>query len=190
VPLREPSGIAVTAGLASLPDGLSTNCGSRGEPGGGGGGPEVGAALMRRMGRFLVLQADTRATADVINGLACEQVGALVDTVYAPNLQHHVLATSTLRAGVETPPGSPLLRLSAGVGAVWGSQLLPISTFAVGTGTRGAGRRFFVEFERLQTRLQGTEVHHGSAQPDVRTAIVAHPVWHSLRCGIEWPLPP
>jgi hypothetical protein len=189
-PMNERSGFAVTTGLSSLPDGLSTQCGTHGEPGGGGGGPEVGAALMRRVSRFLVLQADARATGDVIEGVGCDQVGAFVDTAYAPNLHHHVLATSALRAGLETPPGTLLLRLTAGLGVVWGSEMPPVGVVAIGTGTRGPGTRFFVEFERSQTRLHATEVRQSAepTQPDLRTAIVVHPVWHSLRLGIEWPL--
>jgi hypothetical protein len=48
---------AIDVGLSSLPDGLSTQCGSRGGPDGGGGGPEVGAALTRHLTRFFMLRS-------------------------------------------------------------------------------------------------------------------------------------
>jgi len=189
-PFHDRPSLATTLGFSSLPDGLSTQCGNRGGPSGAGGGLEFGAALMLRVRRWLVLQGDTRATDDMLEGLGCLQVGAGVDTAYARNLQHHVLATSTLRAGVETPPGWLLVRLTAGGGLVWGSRMVPLGVLAVGTGTRGRGKRFLIEFERLQTRLHATEVHDNGepAQPGAQIPIVVHQEWYALRLGVEFPL--
>jgi hypothetical protein len=181
-------GIVIAGGLTALPDALSTQCGSFEEPSGGTGGPEGAAALLIHVRRWFVVQADARVAFNVpLPG--CPQIGVLVDTVFARGLRHEPLATSALRAGLETPPGLPLFRVTAGLGVAWGGQPLPLAVMAIGWSTRGQRMRFLIEGERAQTRVRGEEVHHSDGQqPDVTRPIVVYPAIHTFRMGVEWPL--
>jgi hypothetical protein len=144
--------------------------------------------LLFRVRRWMVIHADTRVAHQLPFG--CYLVGVPVDTSFAQGLHHDPFATSTLRGGVETPPGLPLFRATAGVGVAWGSQPLPLGVLAIAWSTRGEGMRFLIEGERAQTRVRAQEVHHNWAthEPDVARSIVLYPVVHTLRIGFEWPL--
>jgi hypothetical protein len=180
--------IVIAGGLTALPDALSTQCGSS-VNGGGGGGLEGAVALLVRVRRWIVIQADTRMS-DALALFGCEAVGVPVDTSYAAGLRHDLFATSTLRAGLETPPGLPLFRMTAGLGVAWGSQSLPLAVMAIGWSTRGQRARFLIEGERAQTRVRAEEVHRSWAaqQPGVTRPIVLYPAVHTFRMGVELPL--
>jgi len=179
-------GIVLTGGVSSLPDGLSSQCGSA-VNGGGGGGPEGSAALLLRLRHWITVQLDTRVVMQLSFG--CYLVGVPVDTVYPPTFRRDPLVTSTVRVGVETPSGLPLFRVSAGAGVVWGGQPLPVGVFALGWSTRGPRLRFLIEAERAYTRLRAQEVHHDFlySQADVSRPIVLHPGYHTVRSGVELP---
>ena len=48
--------------------------------------------------------------------------------------------------------------------------------------------RFVAEVERLQTRVHAEEVLNDFQQSKRRRPIEVHPVWHSVRLGVEVPL--
>jgi hypothetical protein len=181
-------GIVLAGGLTALPDALSTQCGRFEGPSGGTGGPEGAAALLVHVRRWFVVQADTRVVYNLpLPG--CPEIGVSVDTVFASRLRHEPLATSAVRAGLETPPGLPLFRVTAGLGVAWGVQPLPLAVMAIGWSTRGKGARFLIEGERAQTRVRGEEVYHmNRPQPDVTRPVVVYPAVQTLRMGVELPL--
>ena len=111
-------GLALSAGVATIPGALGAQCGRNG--GGGGMGVEASGAVVVRPWRWVVAQADARAVPRLVGG-DCTLVLYAVDTSYAPSDRRDPLATSTLRVGVETPQGMPLVRATAGIGMVWGS---------------------------------------------------------------------
>jgi hypothetical protein len=180
-------GIVFTGGIAALPDGLSSQCGSH-VNGGGGGGPEGGAALLLRLRRWIVLQMDTRVVKQLEFG--CYLVGVPVDTAYPATFRRDPLATTTARLGIETPAGFPLLRASVGAGVAWGGQPLPLGVLAIAWSTRGPRARFLIEAERAQTRVRAEERHHDftNSAVDLSRSIVLRPVYHTVRIGVELPL--
>jgi len=173
--------VVFAGGIAQLPDALSTQCGSK-INGGGGPGPEAGGGFLYRPWRWMVILADTRVAAPLASG--CYLVLPAVDTSYSRAAS--TFATSTLRVGVETPRGAPLVRLAIGSGVVWGSPTLPLTVLTAGWSTRGPGKRFFAEIERAQTRLRATEAHN--FPPSFTQQIVVHPVVYTVRAGVEIPL--
>ena len=181
-------GIVVTGGLTALPDALSSQCGGASHGGGGGGGPEAGVALLLRWRRWLVVHVDTRVANQLPIG--CAGFGVPVDTAFAADLRRDPFGTSTLRIGVETPPGLPLFRLTTGAGVAWGSRPLPLGVLAVAWSTRGPHARFLIEAERAPARVRAREVHHDWAnhQPDVSRPILFYPAARTVRIGVEWPL--
>jgi hypothetical protein len=177
--------VGIAVGGSAMPDAISAQCGSRingdGAPGG-----EVGLSVLHRVGGHVALQADTRFTTPLMGG--CYLVLPAVDTSYAESLSRSPLTTSTVRVAAETPPSLPLFRLTAGAGVAWGSPRLPLGVVALAWSTRGEHRRFFVEFERMQTRVHAEERHHlppAGQQPFTR-GIVLYPVEHTLRLGFSW----
>jgi hypothetical protein len=184
--VRDPRvGLAVSGGVASVPDALGAQCGRNG--GGSGGGVEASGAVVVRPWRWMIVQGDTRVVQQLVpNG--CTLVLFALDTSYAASGRREPFTTSTLRAGVETPRGMPLVRATAGIGRVWGSPTLPVTMLGVAAGTRGRRVRFLVEAERLQTRVPAEEVRNDFPQPARRRPIVVRPVWHSVRLGVELPL--
>ncbi len=177
----------VAVGAAGMPDALSTQCGSR-ENGDGAAGVEVGASLLRRLGYSIALQVDTRFIAQPLMS-GCYAVLPAVDTAYGASLRRDPLATSTIRLAVETPRSMPLFRLSSGYGLAWGEPTLSLHMIALAWSTRGEHKRFFVEFERLQTQVDAEERHNmpPAGQQAFRRPIVTYPVGHTLRFGLAWP---
>jgi hypothetical protein len=183
---RDPRvGLALSGGVATVPDALGAQCGRNG--GGSGGGLEASGAVIVRPWRWLVVQGDAR-TVPALAPSGCTLVRYQIDTSYAGSGRRAPLTTSTLRVGLETPRGLPLLRATAGVGSVWGAPTLPITVLGVAAGTRGRYVRFLVEAERLRTRAQAEEVRTDFGHPERRRPIVVHPVWHAVRLGVEVPL--
>jgi hypothetical protein len=178
--------LALSGGVASVPDALGEQCGRNG---GGSGGLEASGAVLFRPWRWTVLQADVRSAHRAFPS-GCTLVGYPIDTAYAVTGRRMPLNTSTFRAGVETPLGLPLVRATAGIGRVWGSPALPVTMFGVAVGTRGKHVRVVLEAERLRARVKAEEVHNDFTFGAVvqRIPIVVHPVWHSARLGVEIPL--
>ncbi len=177
--------VGAAAGLAFLPHAMSGQCGSGS---GGDGGVELGAAALVRLGHGVVVQGDTRLIRHMDFATGCKPIIPPVDTTFSLALNRDMLATSTLRVGLETPRSWPLFRATAGAGALWGARTLPVGVLGLAWSTRGEHRRFFAELERLQTRDDATELRHAFAnggQESVR-AIVVHPVAHLLRFGVAW----
>ena len=120
----------------------------------------------------------------------CFVVSFPADTAFAANLLRDLLAPSALRAGLETPPGLPLFRLTAGVGVAWGSPRLPLDVTAIGWSTRSQRIRFLIDVARARTRVGAEEIRHDCVThgPDVARSIRPYPVIHTLRMGVELPL--
>ena len=190
--------VVFAGGIAHLPDAVSRQCGTKENGGSADDGLDAGAGLLFRLTGWIVVLADTRVAARFPNPRGCGldqsiahvQVLVPVDTNFSRT--GSPFATSTLRVGVETPPGVPLVRVTVGPGLVWGGPLLPLTVLTAGWSTRGQGNRFFADFERAQIRLRATEVNYNSftvtpSWPPTRS-IVLHPVVHTVRLGIEVPL--
>jgi hypothetical protein len=172
---------ALAGGIMHLPDALGTQCGS----GGANAGPEVGAGVLFRPMRWMVILADTRLATRFPSATGCLLILRPVDTTVSRSVSS--FASSTLRLGVETPLGkAALLRLAAGTGFVWGAPSLPLTVLTAGWSTRGDGKRFFAEMERAQTRLHANE-RHNLATPSFTQPIVLRPVVYAVRAGIEIP---
>jgi hypothetical protein len=176
--------VVLAGGIAQLPDAFSKQCGTAGNGAGTDGGLEAGAGLLFRL-RWLVVLADSRLATELPIPSGCYLALPAVDTSYSRRGSPFV--TSTVRVGVETPRGAPLVRLAVGSGVVWGGPPLPLAVFTAGWSTRGPGKRFFADFERAQTRLSATEAHNFPA-PSFTQPIVLRPVVHTVRAGIEIPL--
>ena len=183
--VRDPRvGLALSGGVATIPGALAGQCGQNG--GGGGEGVEASGAIVLRPWRWVVAQVDARAVPRLVGG-DCTAMLFRIDTSYAARDRRDPLATSTVRLGVETPQGMPLVRATAGIGLVWGSPALPVTMFGIAVGTRGRRVRFVAEVERLRTRVHAEEVLN-DFQPGRRRPIDVYPVWHSVRLGVEVPL--
>jgi len=172
-------------GIARLPDAFSKQCGTTRNGGGVSSGPEVGAGFLFRPLRWIVVLADTRVATELPIPSGCYLTLPGIDTTYTR--QGSPFATSTLRVGVETPRGAPLVRLTIGSGVVWGGPALPLTVLTAGWSTRGPGKRFFADIERAQTRLHATE-RHNFPTPGFSQPIVLRPVVHTVRAGFEIPL--
>lgn len=177
--------VAITAGPVGLPDALGAQCGSEAN-GAGGVGLEGGVALLARPARWLVLQLDGRAANQA--PLGCTDIGVPADTVYARDLRRDPLPTATARVGIETPPGLPLARLTAGVGGVWGGRRLPLTVIGVAVGTRGRRVGFLLEAERYSTRVDARErVFHWETDgpTTVERLVSLRPTAYAVRVGVE-----
>lgn len=178
-------GLVLSGGGVTIPDALGAQCGRNG--GGNAAGLEVSGAVVVRPWRWVVLQADARAAAGLpLTG--CNAVLFSFDTSYASIGQREPLATSTFRVGVETPRTLPLLRMTAGIGRVWGSPALPLTVFGLATGTRGRRMRVVLELEQMRARVDAEEVTNDFETVERRRPIVVRPVWYSVRFGVEIPL--
>lgn len=176
--------IAITGGLTSIPDELGAQCGRNG---GDGGGPEANGALVIRPWRLLVVQGDLRAAVRVAPS-GCTLIGFNVDTTYNAEDRRDLFATSTVQVGIETPANLPLLRATAGMGVLWGGPMRPVAVVGVAAGTRGQNMRLLLTVERMQSRVDATEVV-GFPRLDANSRpIVVRPSWYAVRVGVEVPL--
>ena len=177
------AGIALTAGIAGLPDALSTQCGSK-INGDGAFGPEIGVAALVRPRRWLVVQADTRVATELPD-FGCTLVLPSVDTTYAENVARDPLVTSTIRVGLEPATDFGLFRVTAGTGVSWGALRLPVAVFSIGWSTQGRRAQFLIEAEWMKTWVDALEVHH---QANFTIPIRVSPTSHTGRIGVEFPL--
>lgn len=196
-------GVLLTLGFGTLPDAFTSRCGREGS---GSAGPGLGAAVLARLPRGLVVQGDAHAVLDAID-MGCDAIlhvrnlgpglyetlpGAVVEdgTPTVP------LARTTLRVGLETPPSLPLLRATVGGGAIWTGGMAPIAVATLGAGTRGRVQRYYAELEAAVTRVRATERrerHQADATGDrivgvTTVPLVLRPVWLTLNVGVEIPL--
>ena len=192
---------------AAVPDPFSTRCG-RGKGSGLGWGP--GGALIVRPRPWLVFQADARVVMSTWDVFGCyaDLPFVRVDSNtyesrpgadFPSGTPGYPFATTALRIGLETPPGEPLLpllRAMIGGGVAWGTRPAPIGSATFGLGTRGKGKRFYMELELNTTRVNASErrtrTRFDPAGPvDLGTSvvpIVIHGRGGALRAGIEMPL--
>jgi hypothetical protein len=105
------------------------------------------------------------------------------------------LVRTLLHGGFETPRDiSPVIvRGTLGVGMIWNAHPAPMGALTLGASSRGPGMRFYAELERDVTRIRESEaLFHsdttGRLIPVGTSDQVAHPVWTTLRIGIEMPL--
>jgi hypothetical protein len=175
--------VAMTAGLATVPDGISgDSCTPR-----GGIGVELGATYLSASRSWFVMGGSARVVRQLSGG-DCVEILRAVDTSYAESLHRDPVVATAARIGLETPSGYPLVRATANAGVVWGSPLFPALGFSVATGTRGRSVRLVVEFERWWTRVRGREITQAFPDgPEVRD-VVGYPHASSFRIGAEVPL--
>ena len=105
------------------------------------------------------------------------------------------LVRSLLHGGFETPPElSPVIvRGTVGFGMIWNTHPAPIGALTLGVSSRGPAARLYAELERDVTRIRESEAlfrpdSTGRLIPAGTSSQVAHPVWTTLRIGIEMPL--
>jgi hypothetical protein len=182
-----PFSVIGTVGPMVIPDVYSTQCGRNGS--GGNGAIDAGVATVVRPWRRVIVQADLRTAAYTLP-LGCNLVGFEVDTAYAMTDRRHPFTTSTVRVGVETPSSIPvLLRLTAGVGRVWGSPARPLTVAGMALATRGRVR-IVAELDRYNSRADAVEVRTSFTgdRMTTRRPIVIRPRWFVGRMGVEIPL--
>lgn len=185
---RDPRvGVVGTLGVVGIPDAFGPQCGRNG---GGGGSPalEAGATAHVRPWSVLVVSVDVHRVAAQMN-VGCTLVLFPVDTAYDGSDRRDPFLVSTMRLGVETPLRFPLVRLSGGVGRVWGEPMRPVTTAGLAVGTRGRVR-VSGEVHAYRSRVDAQEVTttFGVAGVRVRRPIVARPQWYAWRVSIEVPL--
>jgi hypothetical protein len=197
-PLARRWSIRTTFDAGTIPDEFSTRCG---QGRGGTLGAGLGFAVVHRSQSGLVLESDTHAMLGVLP-TGCKlslPVTQISPGVYEtrpgynfPGSSDQPLTRSAVRVGFETPRNRPYGRASIGGGLIWSGSTLPFGTAAVGVGTRGAGTRFYAEFEMNVARVRGVEtrsrfsdtVSLGSSQ----VAKVFYPHWGGLNLGFEIPV--
>jgi hypothetical protein len=185
----------------SVPDAFSSKCGDRS---GGSMGWGANVSLVARPRGVLVVRGDAHVMANALD-TGCAGTGheapigggrtAEWDAWrYVGHVPEDRFATTTLRIGMETPPGAPLVRLLIGGGAVLsGRGALPLGVASLGTGTRGA-RRLFVEWEyavsTVMSELPRDIFVAGAAVPVAADTLRLRvwPRWSTLRAGVELPL--
>ena len=193
--------LTVSVDAGAYPDeftraGSNAACGS---PAGLGAG--VSGIDRPRSGVFL--EGELRASlALVLQGCDVALVYMPAPGVYAPLGFQPVSGTPVMplvrtlvHGGFETPPEiSPVVvRGSVGVGMIWNAHPAPIGALKLGVSSRGSGTRIYAELERDVTRVRETEALFrpdtvGDLMPIGTVTQVAHPVWTTLRIGIEMPL--
>jgi hypothetical protein len=193
----------LSLGVGPLPDAFTSQCGKTNL---GGAGAGLGAGLVFRPRRGVILRADGDVTAEPI-GSGCDLLIQLVEVEpgvfesrpgvsYPAGTPSAPLARTLLRAGIETPPGRLPLRATVGGGVVWGRRSLPLGAITLGTGTRGRRWRLNAELEHAVSRTSAEERRQRMrATPggftDLGTTVlrrVRYPRWTTLRLGVELPL--
>jgi hypothetical protein len=113
---------------------------------------------------------------------------AVAHRVYHSRMSRDLFETATVRFGVETPPNLPLVRLTAGLGVLWGRPTMPVGVIGLAMSTRGPHKRFLVEAERLQMRVHADERHNGTGAggTSYSKALRFNPSTFTVRLGMEW----
>jgi hypothetical protein len=167
-------------------------------------GAGAGMSAIDRPRSAVFLEAELRATMKVQFPNTCDVVVIYTPApgVYSPLGLQPVSGTpvmplvrTLLHGGFETPSElSPVIvRGTVGFGMIWNAHPAPIGALTLGFSSRGSGTRFYGELERDVTRIRESEALFRSDSTGrlipVGTSIqVAHPVWTTLRIGIEMPL--
>jgi hypothetical protein len=167
-------------------------------------GVGAGMSAIDRPRSGMFLEAELRATMKAQLPSTCDVVVVYTPApgVYSPFGFQPVSGTpgmpllrSLLHVGLETPRDiSPVIvRGTVGVGMIWNAHPAPIGAVTLGVSSRGPAARFYAELERDVTRIRESEaLFHsdttGRLIPAGTSDQVAHPVWTTLRIGIEMPL--
>jgi hypothetical protein len=181
------AGITSAFGITRFPDGLGKQCGNAVNGTDPTIAPDIDAGVIVRVRRPWIVQLDTRAAYQFLGFSGCYLVGSAVDTIYDARMSRDLFATSAIRFGVETPRNLPLVRLTAGIGALWGNPVRPIGVLGFAASTRGPHKRFLIEAERSTTRVNADERHNALAGgTSYSRAIRMSPSTFSVRLGMEW----
>ena len=207
-PDRHRYAIAASADAGSVPTVFDDpNCGDVG----GSSLPDlgIGVSLIHRPTSTLFLGVEARASA-AVDAVGCKAIApspievapGIWETRWgfraAPGTPQHLLVRNLLRAGLETPRTLPaIFRASLGGGFIWGSRPAPMAAASVALSSRTAGKRFVIELEHdmawvreMETRTQFRQDSTSQTPlPDVVVTRKDHPVWTTLRFGVEWPWP-
>jgi hypothetical protein len=167
-------------------------------------GVGAGISAIDRPRPGVFFEAELRGTMSAQLPSACDVV--LIYTpasgVYSPTGFRPVAGTPVMpllrtlvHGGFETPREiSPVVvRGTAGVGMIWNAHPAPVAALTLGVSSRRPGTRIYAELERDVTRVRETEAlfrpdSMGTLVPVGTAGQVAHPVWTTLRIGIEMPL--
>lgn len=191
--------VIVSTEIGALPDAFTSRCGRKlvGMPGIGG-----GLALRQTWSRRLVAQLDTRVvfasasggcdadlpTVQLPNGVIESRPGAWFDDAVPTT----PLATSGLRLGVAQVMGPARVSVTGGGGFVWARRPLPLANVAFAATLGGHRRALFVEVDRAQVWVRGTETRsqympgpHGTVNLGTRTfRRQFRPPWVTIRAGV------
>jgi hypothetical protein len=193
--------IALSVDVGAYPDDFTrpanAACGS--PPGVG-----AGVSAIARPRSALFVEGELRASMAEQWFQGCDV--ALVYTpapgVYSPSGFQPVSGTPVMpllrtlvHGGFETPRDLlPLIvRGTVGVGMIWNAHPAPIGALKLGVSSRRPGTRLYADLERDVTRVRETESLFradsvGALAPIGTASRVTHPVWTTLRIGIEMPL--
>ncbi len=167
-------------------------------------GVGAGVSAIDRPRSAVFLEAELRATmkaqfpntCDVVLGYT-QAAGLFSELGFQPVSGTPVmpLVRTLLHGGFETPSElSPVIvRGTVGFGMIWNAHPAPIGAVTLGVSSRGPATRFYAELERDVTRIRESEALFrsdttGRLIPAGTSGQVAHPVWTTLRIGIEMPL--
>jgi hypothetical protein len=112
-----------------------------------------------------------------------------------PNLP---MIRTLIRAGLESSDdGGPIVRAIVGAGVIWAGHPAPLGSLSVAVSSSNRGTRVFGEFEYDISRARETETRHrfradSTGETPLGTFVVGrveHPMWPTLRVGIEMPVP-
>jgi len=166
-------------------------------------GVGAGVSAIERPRSAVFLEGEVRATmkGQLPNGCDVVVVYTPAPGVYSPFGFQPVSGTpgmplvrTLVHGGFETPSelAPVIVRGTVGVGMIWNHHPAPIGALTLGVSSRGPGRRFYAELERDVTRVRENEFLFRSdtlsATPVGTVNQVAHPVWTTLRLGLELPL--
>lgn len=189
----------------TVPDAFSSRCG-RDNMGSVGSG--LSAALLRRFGRGFGVQADAQLLLGSM-GMGCD-LGLSLRTIspseyetrpgadFPDGLPHRRYASSSVRAVYEVRRWAPILRATAGGGALWAARPVPMGVASLGMAARGGRVRGFGELEYAVSRVSASERRERFAFDEATgrnrslgvttVSLTRVPRWTTLRAGVEIPL--
>ncbi|MGZ9247242.1 MAG: hypothetical protein ACXW61_15765 [Gemmatirosa sp.] len=204
---RGATPLSVTLGLIaqSVPDAFSSRCGRENS---GSVGSGVSAGLLRRLGRGFGVQADAQLlmgsmrmgciTNLPIHTISPTEYETRPGVDYPNALPHRRYASTTLRAVYEVRLWRPILRATAGGGALWAARPAPVGVASLGLAARGGRVRAFGDIEYAVSRVPASERRErfeldsytvGYRSLGVTTVrLVRVPRWTTVRAGVELPV--
>jgi hypothetical protein len=196
---------AISGDVGGFPDAFSTRCGDKSI---GGAGFGWGASAIDRPRHSVVIQGDFR-TSWMPNIFGCSAVGhvdQIGPDVYEtrpgwqaiPGTPSLPLIRTLIRVGLESPSDvAPIVRAMVGAGVIWAGHPAPLGSLSLAVASSNRGTRVFGEFEYDISRAREWETRDrfrvdSTGEIALGTFVVGrveHPVWPTLRAGIEMSVP-